>query len=177
MLGADGHGDHVASVLLDQDPDVGQLLLDAIRVGVWLVDLVDGHDHRHAGRSHVVDRLSGLRHHPVIRRDNDDRDVGDLGTARAHGGEGLLTGCVEEDDPAAVVLYLAGTDVLRDATGLAGGDPGAPHGVEQARLAMVDVPHDRDDRGAGHEVRGRILAEQDRLAGTLPFCTGGHDLL
>jgi len=37
--------------------------------------------------------------------------------------------------------------MLGDATGLAGRDIGAAQRVEQARLAVIDMAHDRDDRG------------------------------
>ena len=117
-LARHGHGDHVAAVLLDQDVDVGQLLLHPVRVGVRLVDLVDGHDHRHAGRAHVVDRLLGLRHDAVVGGHHDDRDVGHLGAAGTHGGERLVAGRVQEDDALVVVHDLAGADVLGDATAL-----------------------------------------------------------
>ena len=58
-----------------------------------------------------------------------------------------MTRGVEEDDALAVVDDLARADVLGDATALAGRDLGRPDGVEQARLAVVDVAHDGHDRG------------------------------
>ena len=57
-----------------------ELLADPRRVGVFAVDLGDRHDDRHLGRTRVVDRLDGLRHHAVVGRDHEDRDVG--GVAR-----------------------------------------------------------------------------------------------
>ena len=56
----------------------------------------------------------------------------------------------------AVVAHLVGADVLRDAARLAGRDRGVADGVEQARLAVVDVAHDGDHRGARNEV-GRVV--------------------
>ena len=47
-----------------------------------------------------------------------------------------------------VRLDLVGADVLRDAAGLAAGDVRLADLVEQARLAVVDVAHDGDDRRA-----------------------------
>ena len=72
----------------------------------------------------------------------------DLGAAGAHGGERLVARGVEEGDRPAVVVDLVGADVLGDAAGLALGDLGLAHGVQQRRLAVVDVAHDRDDRRA-----------------------------
>ena len=49
-------------------------------------------------------------------------------------------------------MDLVGADVLRDATGLAGGDLGLADRVQQRRLAVVDVAHDRHDRRALDEI-------------------------
>ena len=133
---------------LEQDVLVGELLLDAVDVGVGLVDLVDRDDDRDLGGAGVVDRLDRLRHDAVVGRDDQDDDVGRLGAAGAHRREGLVARRVEEDDRLAVDLDAVGADVLRDAAGLARGDVGLADRVEQRGLAVVDVAHDRDDRGA-----------------------------
>ncbi len=72
----------------------------------------------------MVYRFQRLRHHSVVRCDHDDHDVGDLGSAGTHAGEGFVTWGIEEDDFAAeggrVRLgntNLVGADVLRDAAG------------------------------------------------------------
>ena len=59
-------------------PCAGQLAAHALRLRALLVDLVDGDHHRHAGGLGVVDRLGRLRHHAVVGRDHDHRDVGHL---------------------------------------------------------------------------------------------------
>ena len=46
------------------------------------------------------------------------------------------------------LLDLVGADVLGDAARLTGDDVGVADLVEQRRLAVVDVAHDRDDRRA-----------------------------
>ena len=46
----------------------------------------------------VVDGLDRLRHDAVVGRDHQHDDVGDVGAAGAHGGEGLVAGRVEEGD-------------------------------------------------------------------------------
>ena len=139
---------HVAAVLLDHDAGLGQTVLDPVRVGVRLVDLVEGDDDRHLGRAGVVDRLEGLGHDAVVRGDDHHRDVRDLGAAGAHGREGFVARGVQEDDVAAVLDDLAGADVLGDAAPLAGRDLGGADGVEKRRLAVVDVAHDGHDRRA-----------------------------
>ena len=111
------------------------------------VDLVDRDDHRHAGVLGVRDRFDRLRHHRVVRRDDEDDDVGDLRTARAHGRERFVARRVEERDVlAARQRDVVRADVLRDAARLAGDDVRLADVVEQRRLAVVDVTHDRDDR-------------------------------
>ena len=87
---ADGDQRHVAAVLLDDHAVLGQLGLDAVGVGVGLVDLVDRDDDRHLRGAGVVDRLDRLGHHAVVGGDHDDRDVGDLGAAGAHRRERLV---------------------------------------------------------------------------------------
>ena len=93
----------------------------AVGIGARLVDLVDGHDHRHAGGLGVIDGLHRLRHDAVVGGDHQHHDVGHLGAARAHGGERLVARRIDERDLLAVGRrHLIGADVLRDAAGLAG---------------------------------------------------------
>ena len=107
----------------------------------------------------MVDRLVGLRLHAVVGGHDDDRDVGHAGAAGAHRGERLVAGRVEEGDELAVVVDLVGADVLRDAAGLALDDLGRADRVQQRRLAVVDVAHDRDDRRAVGEVLVGVLVD------------------
>ena len=177
-LRRDGHERRVAAVLLDDDVRLGQLGLDPVRVGVGLVDLVEGDDDRHLRGAGVVDRLERLGHHAVVGGDDDDRDVGDPGAAGAHRRERLVAGRVEEDDPPAVLRGdLARPDVLGDPAALAGRDLGRPDRVEQARLAVVDVAHDGHDRGPGLEERRLVLLVEDLLGrlgrGLLALALGG----
>ena len=136
-----------------------------VGVGLRLVDLVDGEDHRHAGGLRVVDRLDRLRHHAVVGRHDDDRHVRDLGAAGAHGGEGFVARGVEEGDLLAVELHAVSADVLRDAAGFAFDDVRLADVVQQRGFAVVDVAHDRNDRRPRHEVLGgvRLLVVVDGL--------------
>ena len=72
--------------------------------------------------------------------------------AGAHQRERFVTGRVEEHHAAVVDLHVIGPDVLRDAARFALGDAGLPDAVEQRGLAVVNVPHDGDDRGARHAI-------------------------
>jgi hypothetical protein len=156
---------------------IGELLFDALGVGVRLVDLVDGHDDGHFSGPGVVDGLNGLRHDAVVGGDHDHHNVGDLGAAGSHTGEGFVTGGVEEDDFAAGSrraflgeLHLVSADVLSDAAGLAGDNVGFADGVQQRGLAVIDVAHDSDHGRTGNlELAGVIGFENflDGLVGDL----------
>ena len=143
-----------AAPLFGDETEVGELLLDPFGVGVGLVDLVDRDKDGNTRRFGVVDRLLGLRHHAVVGGHHQDDDVGDARAARAHHRERFVAGRVEEDDVAIVDLDRVGADVLGDAAGLALSDARRTDGVEQRRLAVVDVAHDRDDRRACDDVLG-----------------------
>ena len=131
---------------------IRELALDSLGVDAGLVDLVHGHDDRHVRRARVVDGLARLRHHTVVGSHDQHHDVGHLCAAGAHQGEGFVTGRIEEDDVPVVDLDVIGPDVLGDATSLALRHARFPDRVEQGRLAVVDVTHDGDHRGARHHV-------------------------
>ena len=157
LLGRDRGELRVAAPVLRLEALGGELRLHPVGVRVGHVDLVDRDDDRHLGRARVVDRLLRLRHDAVVGGDDEHGDVGHLRAAGAHGGERLVARRVEEGQLPAVDLGLVRADVLRDAAGL-----GLDHGrgadrVEQCRLAVVDVAHDRDDRRARREVRLGVL--------------------
>ena len=73
-------------------------LLDPVRIGLGLVDLVDGHDDGDAGGLGVVDGFLGLGHDAVVGGDDQDDDVGELGPAGPELGEGLVARRVDEGD-------------------------------------------------------------------------------
>ena len=133
---------------------IGKLLLDAVDLGVRLVDLVDGDDDRNFGRARVIDGLDGLRHHAVVGRDNQNHDIGDFGAAGTHAGERFVTRSIDEDDLLAVVIDVISADVLRDAAGFLVGDVGEADGIEQRGLAVIDVAHDRDHGRAAEQILG-----------------------
>ena len=56
--------------------------LDAVGIGVGLVDLVDGHDNGNACGLGVVDGLNRLRHDAVVGGDDQNGNVRDVGAAR-----------------------------------------------------------------------------------------------
>jgi len=161
----DLHHDGVAAPGFGHEPALGELLEHPRRVCVGTVHLVDGHDDRHLGRPGVVDSLNGLRHHAVVGGHHKDDDVGRLGPTGPHGGEGGVARGVDERDAVVLPDHLVRTDVLGDAAGLAGHDVGRTNAVEQQGLAVVDVPHDGDDRRAGPLVLLVLLVLLVEVAG------------
>ncbi len=148
-LGRDLDRQHIATELLDHQAVLQQIGAHPLRIGLGLVDLVDRHQDRHVGRFGVRDRLDGLRHDAVVRRNHQHDDIGDRGAARAHLGERLVAGRVDEGDLVTRRQRDAvGADVLRDAAGLVRGDVGRAQRVEQRGLAVVDMTHHGDDRRA-----------------------------
>ena len=163
LLRGDPRDLHVSAPLLGLQAFGRELAEHAVGVRVGQVDLVDGDDDRHVGGARVGDRLLRLRHHAVVGGDDEHGDVGHLRAAGAHGGERLVARRVEERDAATVVVGLVGADVLGDAACLGRDDGGLADRVEQRRLAVVDVAHDRDDRRARLERLLGVL-EDLRLA-------------
>ena len=146
-----------AAPVLGLEALCGELALDPVHVRVRDVDLVDRDDDRHFGRTGVRDRLLRLRHDAVVRRDDEDGDVRHLRTAGSHRSEGLVAGSVEERDLATVDLDLVRADVLRDAACLGVDDRRLANRIEERRLAVVDVTHDRDDRRTRLQVLLRVV--------------------
>ena len=155
--GGDLDDDRVAAPLLGDEALLDELLADPLRVGVLPVDLGDSDEGRHLGGPSVADRLHGLGHDAVVGGDDDDREVGGLRAAGPHGDERLVAGRVDEGDEPPVPLGLVGADALGDAARLAGRDVGLSDRVEEGGLAVVDVAHHGDDRGAGLEKRGVVV--------------------
>ena len=91
-----------------------------------------------------------------------------------------MTGRIEERDPLAGVLDAPGADHLRDAAGLGVDDVRSANAVEQARLAVIDVTHDRDDGRSRFELLlfvGRFHAGEQLLFGVLRLADFQLDLV
>ncbi len=162
-------GRHIAAPGLQQNPVIRKLLLDPVHVDVGFVHLVDRDHDRHLGGARVVDRLDRLGHHTVVRCHHEDHDVGGLGAAGAHRGEGLVAGRVQEDDRFPARLDVVGADVLRDAPRLSLGNLRLPDRVEQGGLAVIHVAHNGYDRRPRQARRARGLS-------LLPILDGAREL-
>ena len=101
----------------------------------------------------MVNSLSCLRHHTIIRRDNEDDDIGDLSSTSTHRGERGVTRCIDEGDRTTIFGdNSVRSDVLGNSTRLFGGNRCASDSIEQGGLTVVDVTHDGHNRRAWHQV-------------------------
>ena len=89
---------HVATELLDDDVVLRQGSPHRVCVCPGQIHLVDCHDDGDTGCLGVVDRLGGLRHHPVVGRHHEDHDVGDIGASSSQRSERLMAWGVDERD-------------------------------------------------------------------------------
>ena len=156
----DGTADDVAAPVFRRETALLQLLLDAVDVRGRLVRLRDRHHDLNASPTTDLDALLGLRHNAVVRRHDEDGDVGDLGTAGAHRAERGMARGVEERDLLARKLDLIGRDLLGDAARFARGDVLLANPVHERRLAVVDVTEERNDRRARLQRLRRIFRNQ-----------------
>ena len=175
LLGLGRHVDElgVAAPVGGLQVELRHLGAHARRVGALLVDLVDRDEDRDVGGAGVVDRLAAVCGMTPSSAATTMTAMSATCAPRARMAvNASWPGRVEEGDRPAVVVDLVGADVLRDAAGLARGDLGLADGVEQRRLAVVDVAHDRHDRRALDEILVGVL--EDRLV--LGLVAGVDDL-
>ncbi len=134
---------------------LGELRLHAVGLRVFLVHLVDRNDDRHVSRANVRDRFERLRHHAVVGRDDENRNVRNLCTARAHRRKRFVAGRIDERD-----LVVASSTVYAPIRCVI--PPASPPAtlaranlVEQRGLAVVDVTQHGNDRRPRREELGR----------------------
>ncbi len=185
LLGGDIDEHGVATVLLRNKTELGELATDLLRVGTGHIDLVDGHDDWYLGGLSMVDSLNGLRHHTIVSCDHKDCDVGKLGTAGTHSGERLMARGIKEGDFARFALKihrdLVCTDTLGDAAGLTCDDVGLADGIQQSGLTMIDMAHDGDDRRTRFQILiilqlFLVKVDVELLQQLLVFLLGGNEL-
>ena len=143
------------------------------RIGRFLVDLVDRHDHRHLCRLGMRDRFDRLGHHGIVRRNHQDHDIGHVRTAGAHRGKGRVARRIQEGQRGALVgRHLIGPDMLGNAAGFARNDTGLADCIQQRGLAVVDVAHDRHDRRARRQI---FVAVQNLVDDLFDIAVGNAD--
>ena len=137
---------YIAAPFVRHDFMCGQLLADALWIGGFFIDFVDGNHHRYTCGFSMGNRLDGLRHHAVIGGNHKNHDVGCFRTARTHGGKRFMTRSIQEGNHAARGFNMVCADVLGNAARFALYHFGAADVVQQGGFTMVDVTHDGNDR-------------------------------
>src|SRR4029077_6629815 len=145
LLGGDFDEFRVAAPFGRHEAEIAELAFHVFALRFGLIDFVDGHDHGDIGGFSVVDGFLGLRHDAIVRGDDQDHDVGNFRSTRAHAGEGFVAGRGDENYGAVVDLNFVSADVLSDAACFARGNVFGANGVEQTGFAVIDVAHDGDD--------------------------------
>src|SRR3990172_5739736 len=92
------------------------------------------------------ERFTGLRLHPVVCRNYQNDNVGDLSSPGAHSGKGCMTRRIDEGYLFSLIFHLVGTDMLGNATMLFGCEIRFADGIKECGLSMVNVSHERDHR-------------------------------
>ena len=94
----------------------------------------------------MTNRFYRLRHNPVVRRNNQNNNVGNFRTAGAHLGKCRVPRRI--DKRYALTVFQANlirTDMLRNPAGFMAGNVRRTQVVQQRRLAVVNVPHNRNN--------------------------------
>ena len=134
-----------------------QLRVDAIKIDAGQIDLVQGHDDRHASGSGMAQSFFRLRHYTVVGRHHQYGNIGHVSAASSHFSKGLMARRVDEGNRAAVLIDAIRANVLCDTAALATGDVDADDLVQQRRFAVVDVPQESDDGGTRLQQRGIVF--------------------
>ena len=107
----------------------------------------------------MLNGFFGLRLDAVVSRHHEHHNIGDLGAAGPHAGEGGVARRVEKTDHALFGFDMVGADVLGNAPRFARRHFGLANVVEQAGLAVVHVAHDGHHRWARHALGVADLGE------------------
>src|SRR5712691_5515039 len=141
LFRGDFHELRVAAPFSGHQAVFRQLPFRALQLRFRLVDLVDRHDDRHLRGSRVVDRFLRLRHDAIIGRHHQHYDIGNLRASRAHPCKRLVARRIHEHHRAIIDDHLVSADVLGDPARFARGNIRFANGVQQTRLAVIDVAH------------------------------------
>ena len=128
---------HIARQFLNNHFMFKQAIADIVRIGLWLIHLVDRHNHRHASGLGVVNRFDRLRHNAIICCHNQHHNIRHIRAALTHFGECGVARRIKEGDLLPLILArafrgdLIAANMLSDATGLTLGHISAAQSVKQ----------------------------------------------
>ena len=112
----------------------------------------------------MTERFQGLWHHPVVGGNDQNHNVSDICAARAHCAESGMAGGIQKRNLLQLTFSFRmrkrnriGANVLRDPARFTGSHIRFADDVQQSRLPMIDMAHDRDHGGAGAHVFGLVF--------------------
>ena len=105
----------------------------------------------------MADTLDRLRHHTIVRCDDKNYEISQVGPAGSHLTKRRVAGCVDKGDRLIVVTHLIGRDVLSNASCLSPGNVRRANAVHQRRLAVIDVPQHGDNRWTRHRFNPKFF--------------------
>ena len=138
---------------------VGELLLHALRVGIWLIYLIEGNHNGHTGGARMGDSFQSLGHYPIVCGDYQDSNIRYLSPVCTHCSKSFVTRGIEEGNLLTINIYLISADMLGYLACLSGSHVSLTDGVEKAGLTMVYMPHNGNYRRSGLLHTGIVLAK------------------
>ena len=98
--------------------------------------------------------LQRLWHESVICGNDDDGNICNIRAAGTHCGKGCVTWSVEKCNFMSVALDAVSANMLGDSTGFASGNASFADGIEKRCFAVINMAHERDDRGSRNDFIG-----------------------
>ena len=109
----------------------------------------------------MVNGLYRLGHDAVVRRHHQNGNIRYLCAAGPHGRKGLMSRRIKEYDLLSLTIYLISADALRDPTRFMGRYRAFSNSIQERRLSVVHVPHNRNHRRAKRQHFRIILNFRD----------------
>ena len=139
--------------LFNKQIHLWQVFTYLIRVSSWLINLIDSEYHWYTSSLCMSNSLLGSRHDWVVRRNDDNHDIGNLCTTSTHSSKGFVTRSIKESNLTAILqCYTICTDMLGNTTCLTSNHIRVTDMVEQRSLTMVNMTHDSNDRSTWYKV-------------------------
>ena len=141
-----------------------QFFFNLIRICSRFIHLIDSKHNRYTRRHCMVDGLLCLRHHVIIRRYNNNRNIRYFRTTGTHSGKRLMSRSIKECNTATVFqLHIVCTDMLCDTSGFTGNHIRLTDIVKQWSLTMVNMSHYSNNRSTRLQIFRSIFFFHDSL--------------
>ena len=116
----------------------------------WLITLVYSNNDRNLSSLCMVNSLNCLWHDTIICGNNQNNNVSNLSTTRAHHGECFMTWSIKECNVSTLSVNHVGTNFLSNTTGFTASNVGITNSIQSFCLTMINVTHYSNDRWTNH---------------------------